>query len=108
MPPCSHLLHLHQLNPLQNSQTPALLLVYIQQANDLWLSVSTSVKAFKKCCPNFLTTVTNIWATLIVIEFLKKYSSMMEELELVIIKAEQWLGKQVLPPDVNLVVLKDS
>ena len=62
------------------------------------ISVSTSVKAFKKCCPNFLTTVTNIWATLIVIEFLKKYSSMMEELELVIIKAEQWLGKQVLPP----------
>jgi len=39
----------------------------------------------------------------------KKYPSvMMEKLELVIIKAEQWLGKQVLPIDINLVVLKDS
>ena len=73
--------------------------------------MSKSVEELKKCCPVScdVTTVANIWATLVVIEFLKKkYPSMMEELELVIIKAEQWLGKQVLPPDVNLVVLKDN
>jgi len=33
---------------------------------------------------------------------------MMDELELVIMKAEQWLSKQVLPAGTKLVVLKDS
>jgi len=33
---------------------------------------------------------------------------MLDELELVITKAEQWVGKQVLPSGVDLGVLKDA
>ena len=33
---------------------------------------------------------------------------MLEELELVIMKAEQWVGKQVLPSGVDVTVLKDG
>jgi len=93
-------------------------IVGLQQANGSWLlndqlagAMSKSVQELKKCCPVScdVITVANVWATLVAIEFLKKkYSSMMEELEFVIMKAEQWLGKQVLPADVNLAVLKDS
>jgi len=51
----------------------------------------------------------NIWATLVVIELLKKkYPLMLDELELIIVKAEQWVGKQVLPSGVDLAVLKNS
>ncbi|XP_065917471.1 von Willebrand factor A domain-containing protein 5A-like isoform X2 [Dysidea avara] len=99
-------------------QSDSSFIVSLQQSNGSWVlndqlagAMSKSVEKLMKCCPVScdVTTVANIWATLVVIEFLKKkYSSMMEELELVIIEAEQWLGKQVLPPDVNLVVLKDS
>ena len=69
--------------------------------------MSKSVQELKKCCPVScdVTIVANIWVALVAIEFLKKkYRSMMDELELVIMKAEQWLGKQVLPPNVNLEV----
>ena len=100
------------------TQSGSSFIVGLQQANGSWVlndqlagAMSKSVDELKKCCPVScdVTTVANIWTTLVVIEFLKKkYPSMMEELELVIMKAEQWLGKQVLPPDVNLVVLKDS
>ena len=103
-------------SPLKQSDPS--FIVGLQQANGSWLlndqlagAMSKSVQELRKCCPVScdVATVANIWATLIVIEFLKKkYSSMMEELELVIMKAEQWLGKQVLPAGAKLAVLKDS
>ena len=99
-------------------QSGSSIIVGLQQANGSWLlndqlagAMSKSVQELKKCCPVScdVTTVANIWVTLVVIEFLKKkYSSMMDELELVIRKAELWLSKQVLPAGTKLVVLKDS
>ena len=38
----------------------------------------------------------------------KKYPLMLDELELVIMKAEQWLSKQVLPSGINLTTMKES
>jgi len=73
--------------------------------------VSKSVEKLKNCCPVScdVTMMANIWATLVVIELLKKkYPSIFEELELVIMKAEQWVGKQALPSGVDLVVLRDT
>ena len=73
--------------------------------------VSKSVEELKSCCPVScdVTMMANSWATLVVIKLLKKkYPSMLEELELVIVKAEQWVGKQVLPSGLDLAVLKDS
>ena len=46
-----------------------------------------------------------VWATLVVIELLKKYPSV---LELVIMKSEQWLSKQLLPSGMNLAILNES
>ena len=71
--------------------------------------MSKSVEELKSCCPVSCddATMANIWATLVVIELLKKkYPSMLDELELVIIKAEQWLSKQVLPSGINLTTMK--
>ena len=106
------------LTPLPPKQSDPSFIVGLQQANGSWLlndqlagAMSKSVQELKKRCPVScdVTTVANIWVTLVVIEFLKKkYSSMMDELELVIMKAEQWLSKQVLPAGTKLVVLKDS
>ena len=94
------------------------LIVSLQQFDGSWLLndklagvVSKSVEELKSCCPVScdVTMIANIWATLVVIELLKKkYPSMLEELELVIMKAEQWVGKQVLPSGVDLAVLKDN
>ena len=100
--------------PTSPKQSDPSFIVGLQQANGSWLlndqlagALAKSVQELKKCCP--VSCDVKIWATLVVIEFLKKkYPSMMEELELVIMKAEQWLGKQVLPAGVKLAVLKDS
>ena len=100
-------------------QTGVNFIVSLQQANGSWLLndqlagevVSKSVEELKRCCPVSCddTMMANIWATLVVIELLKKkYPSMLEELELVIMKAEQWLSKQALPSGVNLAVLKEN
>ena len=99
-------------------QTGAGFIVSLQQANGSWLLndqlagvVSKSVEELKSCCPVSCddTVMANIWATLVVIELLKKkYPSMLDELELVIMKAEQWLHKQVLPSDVNLANMKEG
>ena len=100
-------------------QTGANFIVSLQQANGSWLLndqlagdvVSKSVEELKRCCPVSCdnTVMANIWATLVVIELLKKkYASMLEELELVIMKAEQWLSKQALSSGVNLAVLKEG
>ena len=65
----------------------------------------------KSCCPVSCddAMMANIWATLVVIELLKKkYPSMLDELELVIMKAEQWLSKQVLPSGINLTTMRES
>ncbi|XP_065884481.1 von Willebrand factor A domain-containing protein 5A-like isoform X3 [Dysidea avara] len=93
-------------------------IVGLQQFDGSWLLndklagvVSKSVEELKSCCPVScdVTMMANIWATLVVIELLKKkYPSMLDELELVIMKAEQWVGKQVLPSGVDLVILRDS
>jgi len=93
-------------------------IVSLQQFDGSWLLndklagvVSKSVEELKSCCPVScdVTMMANIWATLVVIELLKKkYPSMLEELELVIMKAEQWVGKQALPSGVDLVVLRDG
>ena len=99
-------------------QTRASFIVSLQQANGSWLLnnqlagvVSKSVEELKSCCPVSCDDVmmANIWATLVVIELLKKkYPSMLDELELVIMKAEQWLNKQVLPSGINLTTMKES
>ena len=100
-------------------QTGVNFIVSLQQANGSWLLndqlagevVSKSVEELKRCCPVSCddTVMANIWATLVVIELLKKkYPSMLEELELVIMKAEQWLSKQALPSGVNIAVLKEG
>ena len=100
-------------------QTGVNFIVSLQQANGSWLLndqlagdvVSKSVEELKRCCPVSCddTVMANIWATLVVIELLKKkYPSMLEELELVIMKAEQWLSKQALSSGVNLAVLKEG
>ena len=99
-------------------QTGASFIVSLQQANGSWLLndqlagvVSKSVKELKSCCPVSCddAMMANIWATLVVIELLKKkYPSMLDELELVIMKAEQWLSKQVLPSGVNLTTMRES
>ena len=99
-------------------QTEASFIVSLQQANGSWLLndqlagvVSKSVEELKSCCPVSCddTVMANIWATLVVIELLKKkYPSMLDELELVIIKAEQWLRKQVLPSGVSIATLKEN
>ena len=108
---------------MQSASSPAKpiginFIVCLQQANGSWLLsdqlagvVSKSVEELKSCCPVTCdeTVMANIWATLVVIELLrKKYPSMLEELELVIMKAEQWLGKQPLPSGVNVSTLKES
>ena len=108
---------------MQSASSPAKptginFIVSLQQANGSWLLsdqlagvVSKSVEELKSCCPVTCdeTVMANIWATLVVIELLrKKYPSMLEELELVIMKAEQWLGKQPLPSGVNVSTLKES
>ena len=99
-------------------KTGSSFIVSLQQANGSWLLndqlagvVSKSVEELKSCCPVSCddTVMANIWATLVVIELLKKkYPSMLDELELVIMKAEQWLHKQVLPSGVNLAILKEN
>ena len=99
-------------------QTGASFIVSLQQANGSWLLndqlagvVSKSVEELKSCCPVSCddAMMANIWATLVVIELLKKkYPSMLDELELVIMKAEQWLSKQVLPSGINLTKMKES
>ena len=99
-------------------QTGSSFIVSLQQANGSWLLndqlagvVSKSVEELKSCCPVSCddTVMANIWATLVVIELLKKkYPSMLDELELVIMKAEQWLHKQVLPSGVNLANMKEG
>ena len=99
-------------------QTGASFIVSLQQANGSWLLnnqlagvVSKSVEELKSCCPVSCddAMMANIWATLVVIELLKKkYPSMLDELELVIMKAEQWLNKQVLPSGINLTTMKES
>ena len=104
--------------PPPPTQSDASFIVSLQQFDGSWLLndklagvMSKSVEELKSCCPVpcNVTMMANIWATLVVIELLKKkYPSMVEELELVIMKAEQWVGKQVLPSGVDLVVLKDS
>ena len=103
--------------PSPAKQTGASFIVSLQQANGSWLLndqlagvVSKSVKELKSCCPVSCddAMMANIWATLVVIELLKKkYPSMLDELELVIMKAEQWLSKQVLPSSINLTTLKE-
>ena len=103
--------------PSPPKQTGASFIVSLQQANGSWLLndqlagvVSKSVEEFKSCCPVSCddAMMANIWATLVVIELLKKkYPSMLDELELVIMKAEQWLSKQVLPSSINLTALKE-
>ena len=106
-------------NTSSPKQTGASFIVGLQQANGSWLLndqlagaiVSKSVEELKSCCPVSCddTVMANIWATLVVIELLKKkYPSMLEELELVIMKAEQWLSKQVLPSGMSLAMLKES
>ena len=99
-------------------QTGASFIVSLQQANGSWLLndqlagvVSKSVEELKSCCPVSCddAMMANIWATLVVIELLKKkYPSMLDELELVIMKAEQWLSKQALPSGVNLTTMRES
>ena len=99
-------------------QTGASFIVSLQQANGSWLLndqlagvVSKSVEELKSCCPVSCddAMMANIWATLVVIELLKKkYPSMLDELELVIMKAEQWLSKQVLPSGINLTTMRES
>ena len=100
-------------------QTGVNFIVSLQQANGSWLLndqlagevVSKSVEELKRCCPVSCddTMMANIWATLVVIELLKKkYPTMLKELELVIMKAEQWLSKQALPSGINLAVLKEN
>ena len=89
------------LTPLPPKQSDPSFIVGLQQVNGSWLlndqlagAMSKSVQELKKCCPVScdVTTIANIWVTLVVLEFLKKkYSSMMDELELAIMKAEQWL-----------------
>jgi len=106
------------LTPLPPTQSDPSFIVSLQQFDGSWLLndklagvVSKSVEELKSCCPVSydVTVMANIWATLVVIELLKKrYPSMLDELELVIMKAEQWIAKQVLPSGVDLVVLKDS
>ena len=101
----------------KNVKTGTSLIVSLQQANGSWLLndqlagvVSKSVEELKSCCPVSCddTMMANIWATLVVIELLKKkYPSILDELELVIMKAEQWLSKQVLPSGINLTMLKE-
>ena len=111
---------------MESASSPAKLtgvnfIVSLQQANGSWLLsdqlagvVSKSVEELKSCCPVSCDDIVmaTIWATLVVIELLKKkYPSMLEELELVIMKAEQWLSKQPLtslPSGVNFDTLKDS
>ena len=103
--------------PSAAKQAGASFLVSLQQANGSWLLndqlagvVSKSVEELKSCCPVSCddAMMANIWATLVVIELLKKkYPSMLDELELVIMKAEQWLSKQVLPSSINLTTLKE-
>ena len=94
-------------------QTGVNFIVSLQQANGLWLLndqlagvVSKSVEELKSCCPVSCndTVMANVWATLVVIELL----TMLEELELVIMKAGQWLSKQALPSGVNLAMLKEN
>ena len=103
----------------ESSPIGASFVVSLQQANGSWLLndqlagavMSKSVEELKSCCPVSCddTVMANIWATLVMIELLKKkYPSMLEELELVIMKAEQWLSKQVLPSGINLAVLKEN
>ena len=104
--------------PPPPKQTGASFIVSLQQASGSWLLndqlagvVSKSVEELKSCCPVSCddAMMANIWATLVVIELLKKkYSSMLDELELVIMKAEQWLSKQVLPSGVNLTTMRES
>ena len=99
-------------------QTEINFIVSLQQANGSWLLndqlagvVSKSVEELKSCCPVSCddTVMANVWATLVVIELLKKkYPSMLEELGLVIMKAEQWLSKQALPSGINLAILKEG
>ena len=101
----------------ENVKTGTSLIVSLQQANGSWLLndqlagvIIKSVEELKSCCPVSCddTMMANIWATLVVIELLKeKYPSMLDELELVIVKAEQWLSKQVLPSGINLMMLKE-
>ena len=107
-----------RITTLSSKQTGASLIVSLQQANGSWLLndqlagvVSKSVEELKSCCPVSCddTMMANIWATLVVIELLKKkYPSMLDELELVIMKAEQWLNKQVLPSGINLTTMKEN
>jgi len=104
--------------PPPPKQSDPSFIVSLQQFDGSWLLndklagvVSKSVEELKNCCPVScdFTMMANIWTTLVVIELLKKkYSSMLEELELVIMKAEQWVGKQILPSGVDLVVLWDG
>ena len=99
-------------------QTGVNFIVSLQQANGSWLLsdqlggvVSKSVEQLKSCCPVSCDDIVmaTIWATLVVIELLKKkYVSRLEELELVIMKAEQWVGKQLLPSGVKVSTLKES
>ena len=103
--------------PSPAKEAGASFIVSLQQANGSWLLndqlagvVSKSVEELKSCCPVPCddTMMANIWATLVVIELLKKkYPSMLDELELGIMKAEQWLSKQVLPSGINLTTLKE-
>ena len=103
--------------PSPAKEAGASFIASLQQANGSWLLndqlvgvVSKSVEELKSCCPVSCDDImmSNIWATLVVIELLKKkYPSMLDELELVIMKAEHWLSKQVLPSGINLTTLKE-
>ena len=66
--------------------------------------MAKSQKAIQGACPvKSDELVAVVWATVLILTLLKKkYSSQEEEWELIAMKAESWLKKQVLPSGVSI------
>ena len=97
------------MTPTPSSTLTAI--ITAQQADGSWKLDSTltnfiakSQKAIQDACPvksDGLVAV--VWATVLVLSLLKKkYSSQEEEWELIAMKAESWLKRQVLPSGVSI------
>ena len=92
-------------------------LITAQQVNGSWALTSSFAQLIGKSLPELETACpiekqgdgTTVWATILAVSFLRvKYLSQQDEWELIAMKAESWLKKQILPPEFTLAKLFEA